>query len=111
MAADAEWALGYARQAEADFKAWEAVQGASVVSECHRLLVFTRHLAAEIELLNPALDRGGRRPNNCEYPWENGKRILHSPLDWKFTPSHLLKQRHGLTFLKLVHAAITELLE
>jgi len=168
MATDAEWALGYARQADADFKAWLAVQDAAQIAECHKLLllqmaceklckahliragtpaanlqsshgyvanslpvairqqmirlskdlkgmqgvlVFTRHIAAEIELLNPAVRRAGQRPDNCEYPWENGKRKLHSPLDWKFTPSQLLMRRHGATFLKLVRAAITELLE
>jgi len=30
-----------------------------------------RHVAEEIEILNPAIDRAGKRPDNCEYPWED----------------------------------------
>ena len=30
-----------------------------------------RRLAREIELLAPAVDAGGKRPDNCEYPWED----------------------------------------
>ena len=37
MATSAEWATGYARQADADFKTFEAVQDLSI-PECHRLL-------------------------------------------------------------------------
>jgi hypothetical protein len=69
----------------------------------------TRHLAREIELLNPAVRRGGGRPDNCEYPWDHGG-ILYSPLDWTFSPSNLLTQKHGPTFLKLIRAAINRLL-
>ncbi len=54
-------------------------------------LVFTRHIAAEIEVMNPAVDRDGQRPDNCEYPWEDGAQALHSPLDWAFSPLHLLR--------------------
>jgi hypothetical protein len=45
-----------------------------------------RHLANEIEIANPSCNREGRRADNCEYPWENGNRVLHSPLDWTFAP-------------------------
>ncbi|MBI3824221.1 MAG: hypothetical protein HY289_16255 [Planctomycetes bacterium] len=76
----------------------------------HGVLIFTRHLANEIEFLNPSIDRDGRRPDNCEYPWEDSAQTLHSPLDWTFAPSNLLTQRHGATFLKLVRLAITDLL-
>ena len=46
------------------------------------ILQAARHLAGEIEVLNPAVDRNGQRPDNCEYPWENHGGVLHSPLDW-----------------------------
>jgi hypothetical protein len=168
MATDAEWALGYARQADADFRTWEALQIRSDVAACHKLLflqmaceklckahliqagtsasqvqashgyianplpvvirqqiarlkpdmkgmqgvlIFARHIANEIELLNPAIDRDGRRPDNCEYPWEDGNYAIRSPLDWTFAPSRLLTQRYGVTFLKLLRAAITDLLQ
>jgi hypothetical protein len=72
------------------------------------VLLLTRHLAREIELLNPAVDRAGGRPDNCEYPWDQGGG-LHSPLDWSFSPSHLLTRKAGRTFLKLVRGAIDRL--
>jgi hypothetical protein len=74
------------------------------------ILTLTRHLAREIELLNPAIDRAGDRPDNCEYPWEAGGNVI-SPLDWTFAPSHLLTERHGRTFLKLIQLAIQRLLK
>lgn len=168
MATDTEWAAAYTRQADADFRAWRAIQSVPDVAECHALLLlqmaceklckahlvesgtppsqlqsshgyvagtlpivvrqqvirrggdapgvrsimtFARHLASEIELLNPAVKRAGRRPDNCEYPWEDGKKQLRSPLDWSFAPSQLLTQRHGVTLVKLIQSAIAELLE
>ena len=32
-------------------------------------LKHAKQLCQEIELLAPAVKRGGRRPDNCEYPW------------------------------------------
>jgi hypothetical protein len=71
------------------------------------LLVFVRHVAAEIEVLCPAVDRDGRRPDNCEYPWEDAKHVLHSPLDWSFSVVHLLRGRLGPRFLDILQQAIT----
>jgi len=70
------------------------------------LLTFTRHLAAEIEVANPAVDRNGRRPDNCEYPWEDEQQVLHSPIDWQFSPLQLLRGRFGPRFVKLLQLAI-----
>ena len=67
------------------------------------------HLAREIEMLAPAVWRGGRRPDNCEYPWEDEGGVLHSPLDWTFTPSTLLTTAAGRTFMKLIRDAINRL--
>jgi hypothetical protein len=69
-----------------------------------------RHLANEIEVLNPAVSRGGQRPDNCEYPWEDGKALVHSPLDWTFHPSRLCTAPAGRTFLKLVRESINSIL-
>lgn len=167
MATPAEWAEHYARQSDADFKAWNAIQGHPDICDCHRLLflqmaceklckahliqggtpptalqtshgyianplpvvirdqliflrqnlygmggvqAFTRHIAQEIEVLNPAVTRNGQRPDNCEYPWEDANQDLHSPLDWTFHPTHLLTARAGRTFLKLLGGAIQRLL-
>jgi hypothetical protein len=72
-------------------------------------LQYAKHLCQEIELLAPAVRRGGNRPDNCEYPWEDAAGMLHVPLDWAFTPSQLLAQPQGRTFLKLVRSAIDRL--
>jgi hypothetical protein len=158
-----EWSLAFARQAQADFATWEALQVQSVVPACHRLLFLqmsceklckshlirtgsdpqslqsshgyiekplptiirqvmaefqlkskgmkdilrtVRHLAREIEALSPALNRDGRRPDNCEYPWDDAGGKLHSPLDWSFVPAHLLLEPHGRTFLKFLRVAV-----
>jgi hypothetical protein len=65
-----------------------------------------KHLSQEIELLAPAVKRGGRRRDNCEYPWEDAAGSIHVPLDWTFVPSQLVAVPAGLLFLKLVRQAI-----
>jgi hypothetical protein len=67
-------------------------------------------LAKEIELLAPAVKRGGKRPDNCEYPWEDSRGRLHSPLDWSFQLSQLVVLPAGRTTLKLIRGAINRLL-
>jgi hypothetical protein len=74
------------------------------------VLEHARHLAREIEMLAPAVRRGGQRPDNCEYPWEDDTGVIRSPLDWTFPVSALLESPAGRTFLKLVQAAISRLL-
>jgi len=69
------------------------------------VLTLARHLAGEIELLNPAVRRGGTRQDNCEYPWEVGDQII-SPLDWTFPALRLITVRGGPTFIKLLKGAI-----
>lgn len=165
MSTPADWAKAFARQADADFRTWEVLQGEQSVPKCHPLLLLqmaceklckshlisggdspgkkhaivakhlpmilkqeivsrrqdvkgmggvleaARHLAREIELLNPAVDRDARRPDNCEYPWEDDNGVVRSPLDWTFHPSTLLTARNGRTLLKLVRMAIDRLLK
>ena len=163
MATPNEWASGYARQAQADFVAWQALEEDDSAQPCHRmmllqmaseklckarlidggtppvalqtshayvanplpivirsqlevlgenlraragLLQFARHLASEIEVTNPAVTRDGRRPENCEYPWEDTATNLHSPLDHNFIPLQLLRDRHGPLFVKMLKLAI-----
>jgi len=68
----------------------------------------SKHLAREIELLAPAVKRGGLRPDNCEYPWDEGG-TLRVPIDWRFSSSALLTSPAGRTFLKLIQHAIDQL--
>lgn len=166
MATNAEWAVGYARQAEADFTTWNRLQGERAIPQCHKLqllqmaceklvkahliqggvdpsalqtshafvagtlpvvlrqqmmlsgvgkenmmwnLEHARLLAPEIEMLAPAVKRGGSRPDNCEYPWEDARGDLHIPIEWRFKPSELLLAKAARTFLKLVFDAIQRL--
>ncbi len=167
MADHAAWAVGYARQARADFRTFEKLQ-AMPVPECQKLqflqmaceklvkahlcagradpadlqtshayvagtlpvvlrqqaaflnfggaaarttLQRSKLLSSEIEALAPAVTRDGRRPDNCEYPWEDAGAELHVPLDWTFNPSELLVQHAGRTALKLIVGAIDRLVE
>lgn len=68
-----------------------------------------RQLAREIELLAPTVTNGNRRPDNCEYPWEIGG-LLFVPVEFSFPNLNLLEQRAGRLLLKLIPAAIDELL-
>jgi hypothetical protein len=168
MSEPADWALTYARQANADFRAWELYEQHPevVAAECHKLLflqiaceklckaylirtgsppealqashgyianplpivirqqiidsgqspngmqgvlTLVRHLAREIEVLNPVVRRDGLRPDNCKYPWEAGGQVI-SPLDWSFHPLRLIAVRGGPTFIKLLKGAIDRII-
>ena len=171
MSRASEWVGAYARQADADLRAWELYEKhpGAVAAECHKLLFLqmaceklckayliqagmspdilrrshgvvakhlpgvirqqivvmkpnrrglmgvlaqVRHMANEIEILNPAVRRDEQRPDNCEYPWESGEedaRII-SPLDWSFHPARLVTAPAGRTFLKLLRGAIDRIL-
>ena len=168
MATNAQWTIGYARQADADFKMFQVMETNRSFHECHKLqflqmaceklvkahlcrtgrdpatlqtshafvaghllvvlrqqalfinfrgpkareaLTLGRHLAQEVDVLAPAVKRGGQRPDNCEYPWEDEKKVLHVPLDWSFHPSYLVVRPAARTILKLIRGAIERLLE
>lgn len=165
---NAPWLKQYARQADADFRAWELLERhpEALAADCHKLLFLqmaceklckahligqgtspsslqsshgyiakplpvvireqlvdsqpnpkrrssivehVKRLAREIEVLNPSITRDGLRPDNCEYPWAVGGQVK-SPLDWTFHPLQLCTVPAGRTFLKLVRAAINQLL-
>lgn len=165
MATPDEWGTAYARQAQADFEAWNFLQD-SGLPECQRLhflqmacekltkahlckagtdpknvqtshaftkrnlpivlrqqlsiqnvkasvardiLKHANRLAGEIELLAPAVDDQGKRPDNCEYPWEDGQNKLWTPMTYKFLTEQLLTEPHGRTILKLINFAIQRL--
>ena len=163
-----DWALAFARQADADFRAWELYEQhpEAAATDCHKLLFLqmaceklckaylimagtppqdlqtghgyiakplplvlrqqivdsgrdpdrmrgvlslVRHLAGEIEVLNPDVRRNGQRPDNCEYPWESGDKVI-SPLDWTFHPLRLVSVEGGRTFIKLLRGAIVNII-
>jgi hypothetical protein len=79
-------------------------------SKAKNVLKESARLAREIELLAPAVKRGGKRPDNCEYPWVDDAGHLHSPLDWSFQLSQLVVRPAGRKVLKLIRGAINRLL-
>ncbi len=69
-----------------------------------------RRLSREVELLAPSVDDGGRRPENCEYPWEDAKGDLYIPAEHEFSELDRIDlHRAGLTFLKVLVTATEEL--
>jgi hypothetical protein len=54
---------------------------------------FARNLAREIEKLAPAVDRAGT-PENAEYPWESGDKIV-SPCQYSYPRLSLLTTAGG----------------
>jgi hypothetical protein len=77
-----------------------------VGAPARKALKHAKQLCHEIELLAPAVKRGGKRPDNCEYPWTDEDGNLHVPLDWTFYPGQLLLLPAGFAFLKLLRRAI-----
>jgi hypothetical protein len=79
--------------------------------QAREVLKRAKHLAQEIEILSPAVERAGQRPDNCEYPWEDDRGALHVPLDWSLQLSQLIVMPAGPRILKLIRGAIDRLLE
>jgi hypothetical protein len=69
-----------------------------------------RELAREVELLAPTVKDGNRRPDNCEYPWEDSQGVLHIPAEHHFRKlDDLASHPIGGVFLKVVVTAVEEL--
>jgi hypothetical protein len=64
-----------------------------------------KRLAREIELLSPAVNDGGKRKDNCEYPWDYGGKI-NVPAEWPFANLDLLTALAGRSILKRIREAI-----
>lgn len=67
-----------------------------------------RPLARKIELLNPAVQDGGRSPHNCEYPWQAPDGSIVAPADHNFEFSALFEPA-GVTLLKIIRRVAIEL--
>ncbi len=72
------------------------------------LTALLREISREIDLLHPQVDGGGVRPENCEYPWTDGKAEVVAPVDWTFSKLDLRQSRNGRLFLKLVSHALDQ---
>lgn len=69
----------------------------AIQRECNRL-------AREVEQLAPAVDRGNS-PQNAEYPWQDGDRIV-TPCEYDYPKLSLLRESGGRAFLKWIHLAL-----
>ena len=67
------------------------------------------NLAREIDILAPTVD-SQRRPDNCEYPWEDGAGGIVVPAEHSFPTLSLLSEPAGQDLLKIIPFAIDELL-
>ncbi|MBN1612677.1 MAG: hypothetical protein JW940_38995 [Polyangiaceae bacterium] len=65
-----------------------------------------RDLAAVVQVLAPAAEAGGARPDNCEYPWTTTDGSVVSPIDHPFECARLLRAPGGTTFLKVLEASL-----
>lgn len=74
-----------------------------------RLIRKIRLLAREIELLCPAVDDNGRRPDNCEYPWEDSWGNLRVPAEHTYAVLGSLREPSGFRLLKIVTKAVDDL--
>jgi hypothetical protein len=75
----------------------------------NKLLKMFRHLAREVELLAPAVDQAGKRPDNVEYPWVAGEAVL-APCEYGFPALNLVKHP-GPLFVQLLLQACALLLK
>ncbi len=73
------------------------------------LLKQIKNLSREIELLAPTVD-SQRRPDNCEYPWEDAAGNVVVPAEHSFATLSLLSQPAGQELLKILPLAIDALL-
>ena len=71
-----------------------------------RLLNQIEQLVGEIDRLHPSVDDGGRRPDNCEYPWDDGAGNVLAPAEQTFPNLDLLTQHAGRTLLKIIAVAL-----
>lgn len=74
----------------------------------HRMREF-REICVEIDLLSPAVDAAGDRPDNCEYPWsavQARRPVVHAPCEWDFRIDNRLRSPAGKELLKAVCALV-----
>lgn len=68
-----------------------------------------RPLLREIELLSPAVDDGGSRPANCEYPWVDAAGILRGPAAEAYPNLSSLYSPMGRELLRTLERAAVRL--
>lgn len=69
-----------------------------------------KHLAREIELLSPAVDAAGQRPQNCEYPYQGPGGEVRCPATDTWPSLELAKESAGRLLLTVLPMAINDML-
>jgi hypothetical protein len=77
-------------------------------NERSHLMKSVRGMAREIDLLAPAVDinAGRPRPDNCEYPWDDGAGNPIAPADYAFPHLSVLQDPTGKHLLKVLARVI-----
>jgi len=63
-----------------------------------------KRIAGEIQVLAPACDADGARPDNSEYPWQDGHGNVRTPCEYKF-PNIDDESRTIIRLIRLIRTA------
>jgi hypothetical protein len=63
-------------------------------------MIQIRELCREIDLLQPQIKDGNRRPDNVEYPWLGDSGAIEVPAQWEFPIARRLYSKPGKLLLK-----------
>ena len=63
-----------------------------------------KRIAKEIQVLAPACDDEGARPDNSEYPWQDGRGDVRTPCEYNF-PNIDDESRTIIRLIRLIRAA------
>ncbi len=67
-----------------------------------------RNICRQLDLLNPAVDDGGRRKDNCEYPWQTMETNMIVPAEFKFPVLNSLQTVEGRRLIVVVKTLLQQ---
>lgn len=82
----------------------EILSATMTAAQVRPVVARIRQIVNEVEALAPAVHRGGSRPDNCEYPWEDSHGNIIVPCRHTF-PLVAVRDRRTGQLLKLLNAA------
>lgn len=92
-------------------RAFQRVHPNGKTAQLKKLVSLTKQLASEVCYLSPAIGKDGNRPDNCEYPWPDGKGgyIVPTNHDFRTLAGMIAGQQYAQVF-KMISNAIDDLL-